>query len=399
MTAPEGYLLQLSGNITMETYDKLSVYDNSEASGTKLLDAVSHSDYDHTHTTPVSTVTSSGQSMTLYFELDGGISYAGLDLTVTVVPITYTITYNLASGSVATENPATYTIESAAITLNNPTREGYDFVGWTGTGLTDATTTVTIAHGSTGDRSYTATWTASAVTITNGAGSVITDEDEITVPSLDYTRDFATPGATPDATVDGVAVDVYTLCLPYAPATGEGIKYYTLSGATTTALQFEEITGSPAADTPYLVTVSAATSVGLTTPMTDVTLKKEVDNSVTAGDFKFVGTTIGLTNAEATAKCAYILKSGNQWGPVMPATVEHPEYGNAYIPPFRAFIVAADSAPLLNTDFGSTTGIQSLQLIDQDGTEHWYDLNGRKFSQKPTQKGVYIHKGRKEVVR
>ena len=71
----------------------------------------------------------------------------------------YTITYDLAGGSVATANPTTYTIESAAITLNNPTREGYTFAGWTGTDLGAATTSVTIAHGSTGDRSYTATWT------------------------------------------------------------------------------------------------------------------------------------------------------------------------------------------------------------------------------------------------
>ena len=50
------------------------------------------------------------------------------------------------------------TIESDAITLKNPTREGYDFIGWTGTGLTEATMTVTIAKGSIGNRTYTATW-------------------------------------------------------------------------------------------------------------------------------------------------------------------------------------------------------------------------------------------------
>ena len=42
LTAPEGYVLQLSGNITTQkNWDNLTVYDNSEASGTKLLDAVS----------------------------------------------------------------------------------------------------------------------------------------------------------------------------------------------------------------------------------------------------------------------------------------------------------------------------------------------------------------------
>jgi len=91
-------------------------------------------------------------------------------------PITYTITYNLDGGSVATANPATYTVETATITLNNPTREGYTFAGWTGTGLDAATETVTIAKGSGGNRSYTATWTIITYTITYnlGYGSVAT---------------------------------------------------------------------------------------------------------------------------------------------------------------------------------------------------------------------------------
>ena len=80
-------------------------------------------------------------------------------LTAQFDAINYNLSYELAGGAVATENPASYNIESEAITLNNPTKTGYDFAGWTGTDLTAATTTVTIAKGSTGDRSYTATWT------------------------------------------------------------------------------------------------------------------------------------------------------------------------------------------------------------------------------------------------
>jgi uncharacterized repeat protein (TIGR02543 family) len=83
------------------------------------------------------------------------------DVTVTasLVALTYNITYDLAGGSVATANPTNYTVETPDITLNNPTREGYTFAGWTGTDLDEPTMTVTIAQGSTGDRSYTATWT------------------------------------------------------------------------------------------------------------------------------------------------------------------------------------------------------------------------------------------------
>ena len=82
-------------------------------------------------------------------------------------PVTYTITYDLAGGQLAEgdTNPASYTIESEAITLKTPTREGYTFAGWTGTGIEGSSMAVTIAAGSTGVRSYTATWTPITYTI------------------------------------------------------------------------------------------------------------------------------------------------------------------------------------------------------------------------------------------
>ena len=67
--------------------------------------------------------------------------------------ITYNINYDYAGGTAT--NPTTYTVEDK-ITLNNPTKEGYTFAGWTGTGITTQTTSVTIQKGSTEDRSYVA---------------------------------------------------------------------------------------------------------------------------------------------------------------------------------------------------------------------------------------------------
>ena len=98
--------------------------------------------------------------------------------TATWTPITYTISYDLAGGSLAdgVANAVSYTIESDAITLNNPSREGYTFAGWTGTGLTEATMEVVIAKGSMGDRSYTATWTPITYTISYDlAGGALAD--------------------------------------------------------------------------------------------------------------------------------------------------------------------------------------------------------------------------------
>ena len=70
----------------------------------------------------------------------------------------YTITYDLAGGTVE-GNPNTYTIETKAFTLKNPTKSGYTFTGWSGTGLDgENNMTVTIPTGSTGNRTYTAHW-------------------------------------------------------------------------------------------------------------------------------------------------------------------------------------------------------------------------------------------------
>ena len=69
----------------------------------------------------------------------------------------YTITYDLDGGTA--DNPEEYTIESADITLNTPTRDGYTFTGWSGTELDgEANMTVTIPARSTGNREYTAHW-------------------------------------------------------------------------------------------------------------------------------------------------------------------------------------------------------------------------------------------------
>ena len=83
-----------------------------------------------------------------------------ISIEATFTPITYSITYNLDGGSVSS-NPESYTIESDDITLNNPSKEGYTFSGWTGSNGETLETLVTITKGSTGDKTYKANYSAS----------------------------------------------------------------------------------------------------------------------------------------------------------------------------------------------------------------------------------------------
>ena len=92
-------------------------------------------------------------------------------------PKEYTITYDLDGGALAegVRNPVRYTVETDTIVLNNPSKAGYEFIGWEGTGLTEASKSVSIEKGSTGNREYTAKWKAQEATIqfeTNGGSEV-----------------------------------------------------------------------------------------------------------------------------------------------------------------------------------------------------------------------------------
>ena len=92
-------------------------------------------------------------------------SVSAKTITFTYEPVKYSITYDLQGGS-ATGNPASYTIESSAITLNAPSKPKHDFTGWSGTGILGKQTTVTIPAGSTGNKTYTANWHSNEVTYT-----------------------------------------------------------------------------------------------------------------------------------------------------------------------------------------------------------------------------------------
>ena len=233
-----------------------------------------------------------------------------------------------------------------------------------------------------------------ATTYIASATAIITSESQVTLPSLNVDYGLSAPGSgASDATIDGEKANLYTLCLPYDPDVSSGMKFYTLGSSTESSLKFMEITGSPAANTPYLVAVFTNQSVSQNIN-TEVTLEKEIYKGAATEGFKFLGTTTGIANAEAAEKNAFILQDGNKWGRV-PA--EHPE---VYIPPFRAYIVptAATGRSVLVGSFGDATGITTLQLTDRDGTTRYFDLNGRRISN-PTTQGVYVTNGKKVIIK
>jgi len=191
------------------------------------------------------------------------------------------------------------------------------------------------------------------------------------------------------------ANDCYTICLPYSAPKKDGLKYYALSGVTDATLQFSEVTETQPG-VPYLVVTTSAIEDldfdGDDETTTDVVTT--VANGSSAVGYTMHGTFDKISPAQTVGK--YILQAGKKW---QQAKTENPA---VFIAPFRAYLTSSSSAPaseLLESAIGEgTTAIQNIQTIDKDGTEQWYDLNGRRIDGKSAKKGVYIQKDKKVML-
>ena len=113
------------------------------------------------------------------------------------------------------------------------------------------------------------------------------------------------------------------------------------------------------------------------------------------------GTFEGMDNKMANEMGAYILQGDGDWHPVLSST-ETEKKGE--ILPFRAYLLpsaghANGSSIGMTLEDADVDGIDTVVTIDADGTERYYDLNGRQLPGKPTSKGVYIHNGKKIMVK
>ena len=122
LMAPAGYVLQLSGSVTTQyVSDYLGVYNGAEVNTDKLLET-------YWGLITISNVLSMGNSMTFVFNSDGSNNFAGLDLTVTLVPLDYTVTVtNVAGGSLADVPETASTGDEITLTAV-PTNSNYMLV-------------------------------------------------------------------------------------------------------------------------------------------------------------------------------------------------------------------------------------------------------------------------------
>lgn len=209
--------------------------------------------------------------------------------------INYTLTYNLDSGSLSGQKES-YTIEDETFTLPTPTKQGYEFLGWSGTGLEEITKTVTIEKGSTGNREYTAKWQILQFTYSFYNGEIL-----LKTEMVDFGSAIVQPDTIPTkASIDGVNY-VFSGWNPEVPEhiSDKNLTFYA---------QFKEETFTSglnftysAFDDAYIVDIGSVQDTTITVPATYnnknvVEVKAEgFANSETLNSITFEGniTTIG----------------------------------------------------------------------------------------------------------
>ncbi len=242
------------------------------------------------------------------------------------------------------------------------------------------------------------------ITVTDGVIFERSLEANFVEYLTDTDEDVVVDGQTvkrQDATYEYVPAG-YTCYLPYpVTLTDEDVKVYKPTGSEVdegvTTITFTEVVSKEmAAYTPYYLVVSGEDEVDLSTD-DNVMVGEVADNAWAVGDFQFKGTLVEIPNTTLydAQKPAYILQSDGKWHKV---PQNQPK---AYIGPFRAYFQAvnANTARALNMAFeeGEATGIDAvIRTVNSDGTEQYYDMNGRQLSSKPN-KGVYIHNGKKYI--
>lgn len=202
-----------------------------------------------------------------------------------------------------------------------------------------------------------------------------------------------------------------TLCLPF--------KYQTASNATASFYHMGAVENANGTQTIVLTPINPESGAGAFKP---VFFKRE--GSGTSSDVIVTGTNISVKKT-STAKTNSTVTGWTLVGTVEDALqidARNTEWAGKYlyyiknnafthatgkfkINPFRAYLEgpqltnSSQAAIQLKIFDGETTKLESLtpEYIQDDTA--YYSLDGRRFSSKPTEKGIYIHNGRKEVVK
>lgn len=186
-----------------------------------------------------------------------------------------------------------------------------------------------------------------------------------------------------------------SVCMPFAVTLPEGVKAYKATACQGKTMTLAEITGTIPAGTGFLLTGDAKDY--MLTIATDEQVTADVSGNLLKGaTAKRLGFGEGETFALGKSDNGAVFKKNG---------LKDAKKGNkGYVPANKAYILttalnpAAQTAAMLQFNFGdNTTGIDGVE-VDNEKETIYYDLNGRRVLY-PTQ-GVYVtNTGKKVFIR
>ncbi|MBR7054806.1 MAG: leucine-rich repeat protein [Prevotella sp.] len=191
----------------------------------------------------------------------------------------------------------------------------------------------------------------------------------------------------------------YTICLPYDLNIPQNAKAYAMmetEDPTENKVIFSQVLGTLDKGMPYLMVADADVSLDSDVPSQILSTEEAQTSTATVAGVTINGTYATISNTDAAVMKAYGLKDGNIWWVV---STKNPSF---YIPPFRAFLTG-EALQSNSFSFAFSDDIDAIRLLT-DGTaaidnDVWYTLQGVQLPSQPHTPGVYVHHGRKYVVK
>ena len=216
-----------------------------------------------------------------------------------------------------------------------------------------------------------------------------------------------------------------TICLPFDISSDKAAaygKFYTFAGlkaGTTDVVQMQEVTTDLTANTAYVfesMPYSHSEELGIT--FKNVTISNTLMPLTSSSEFQFIGTYANKSWSEGDTDLGkvygFAIEGYESEGFTEGQFVKLGAGASAT--PFKAYLKYTGSGNISKTEAprraieqtpdvfyiewiskdGSTTGINAIKSLQN---ETWYNIDGRKLNAKPKQKGIYIHNGKKVIIK
>ena len=211
-----------------------------------------------------------------------------------------------------------------------------------------------------------------------------------------------------------------TLCLPFSLSAAQIAAHADFAGATLMTLDVTQKNGFDATDGTLYLGFKTATEIETGVPyLVKWTSGDDISNPV------FEGVTISNSTAQAVESVTAGLETVQMVGTYSPVSVTADDKSILFLGDANTLYYstidrqirscrAYFSVPYINAHAGTQTRAFALSFDGEEttgislthgpspkgeGSDYWYTIDGRKLSGKPSQRGMYINKGKKIVVK